>query len=214
MKQFNIILTLSILAFFPVWAQAQHDGHHNSNALDAEEVNHNHSLFQMDADWTNHRGETIRLSDFQEKPVIITMFYGSCTQVCPILIRDAKRLYTAIDESLQQNVQVFAVTFDPDNDSVSTLYSYAEEKQLNLPNWHFVTGDRNDIRKLAMLLGVQYTQKSDGHFAHSNLVTLLDGNGRIVSRLEGLNQPVDESAKNAENYLKSKADHQTTVHNH
>ncbi len=202
MKNLHLFITLLALTLVPGWAVAQHGSHSNGNVLDAKDVNHSHSLFQLDAEWINHRGETFQLSKFKGNPVIVTMFYGSCTQVCPILIRDANRLYHAIDQSLQKDVQIFAVTFDPDNDSVSTLYNYAEQKQLNLPNWHFVTGERNKIRELAMLLGVQYSQKSDGHFAHSNLVTLLDGDGMIAFRLEGLNQPVDEAAKIAENYLK------------
>lgn len=214
MKYSNLLITLLILAVLPSLAAAQHGGHSNSNALDAAEVNHHHSLFQMDAEWLNHRGENFQLSEFQGHPVIITMFYGSCTQVCPILIRDAKRLYQAVDESLREKVQVLAVSFDTENDTAEELYNYAETKNLNLSNWHFVTGDRNDIRELAMLLGVQYSKKGDGHFAHSNLVTLLDGNGMIVSRLEGLNQPVNEAAKNAENYLNSKTEFQTTIYNH
>lgn len=214
MKYLNLLTALLILAILPGWATAQHGSHHNSNALDATEINHHHSLFQMDAEWINHRGEHFQLSEFQGQPVIITMFYGSCTQVCPILIRDANRLYKAVDESLRENVQVLAVSFDTENDTSDELYKYAETKNLNLPNWHFVTGDRNNIRELAMLLGVQYSKKSDGHFAHSNLVTLLDGDGMIVSRLEGLNQPVDEAAKIADEYLKTKTEYQTTLHKH
>jgi protein SCO1/2 len=214
MKYLNLLILLLVLAILPSWAIAQHSDHSNSNALDAAGVNHHHSLFQMDAEWINHRGEHFQLTEFQGQPVIITMFYGNCTQVCPILIRDAKRLYEAVDETLQKNVQVLAVSFDTENDTVDALYNYAEAKNLNQPNWHFVTGARNNIRELAMLLGVQYSKKSDGHFAHSNLVTLLDGDGMIVSRLEGLNQPVDEAVRIAEEYLESKGEHQTTVHKH
>lgn len=214
MKYLNLIITLLVLAIFSCRATAQHGNHSNSNALHATEVNHTHSLFQMDAEWINHRGETFQLNEFQGEPVIVTMFYGSCTQVCPILIRDANRLYQAVDESLRENVQVLAVSFDTENDTADELYNYAKAKDLNLSNWHFVTGDRNQIRELAMLLGVQYSKKGDGHFAHSNLVTLLDGDGLISARLEGLNQPVGEAAKLAEKYLKSKDEDQTTVHKH
>lgn len=201
MKTVLATFILLSLALLPIWAEAQHKTHHNSKALDASEVNYDHSLFRMDTEWVNHRDELFQLEDFQGKPVIITMFYGSCTQVCPILIRDANRLYKEIDETLRDSVQVLAVTFDPENDTITTLSNYAERYKLNLPNWHFVTGSRNSIRELAMLLGVQYSKKSDGHFAHSNLVTLLDGDGIIVSRLEGLNQPVKEAARLAEEYL-------------
>jgi len=140
MKLQTIIISLALLAAVPSLGFSQHGGHHNSNALDATEVKHSHSLFQMDAEWINHRGETFQLREFQGHPVIITMFYGNCTQVCPILIRDANRLYQAVDvdKSLRENIKVLAVSFDTENDTSKELFKYAEAKDLNLPNWHFV----------------------------------------------------------------------------
>lgn len=180
--------------FFLMFAQAVMGQHMNHNAMDAQPVESEHSIYHMDATWTDHRGETFQLSDLQGQPVVVVMFYGNCTQVCPILIRDARRVYEAIDENLRSDIKVLAITFDPKNDSPEVLKNYAIKKELNVPQWHFTTGNPADIRELAMLLGVQYAQKSDGHFSHSNLVTVLDSEGRITHRLEGLNQPVEEAA--------------------
>lgn len=213
--QTHFILLLLVL-FIPIHAPAQHTdhGHSNSNVLDAGEVNMEHSLYHMDAVWTNHRQENFQLADFTGKPTIIVMYYGNCTQVCPILIRDANRLFTALDETLRKNVRVLAVTFDPENDTSERLHVYAEEKGLNLPEWNFVTGQSTDIRELAMLLGVEYTKKSDGHFAHSNLVTLLDGMGKIIHRMEGLNQPVKQAATLIREYLINNGDDTYSHKNH
>jgi len=200
-----ILLLLIGFAMLPLEADAQHghQSHANSNALKSGEVNKEHSLHHMQAKWISHRNETVRLSDFAGKPVIIVMYYGNCTQVCPILIRDANRVYEAVDETLRKNVRVLAVTFDPVNDTPEKLNKYAAKKNLDLPEWHFMTGSKTDIRELAMLTGVEYSRKSDGHFAHSNLVTVLDGSGKIMSSLEGLNQPVQEAANRINNYLRN-----------
>lgn len=198
--QIIVIVLLTALVFVKP-GNAQH-AHQNHNAMEAKEINDDHSLFHLDAVWTDHRDQRIQLRDFQGQPIVITMFYGNCTQVCPILIRDANRIYNAVDATFRDQLKVLAVTFDPENDTAEVLRNYAIEKELNIPQWHFVTGSSSSIRELAMMLGVQYTQKSDGHFAHSNLVTVLDGEGNIVHRLEGLNQPVDEAAEWIEQYLK------------
>jgi protein SCO1/2 len=95
-----------------------------------------------------------------------------------------------------------AVSFDTDNDSPEVLKNYAEYEQLDLPEWHFVTGKQTDIRSLAMMLGVKYQKTSDGHFAHSNLVTVLDAEGKIVKRVEGLNQPMEEAARVVQQIVK------------
>lgn len=202
MKIQLISLTFIFMIFAGLRPGLAQNGHENHNAMAAGEISSEHSLYHLDAVWTDHRNEQFSLSEFRGQPVIITMFYGNCTQVCPILIRDANRVYSALDESQREKVKVLAVTFDPENDTPELLNKYAAEKNLNIPEWHFVTGSSSSIRQLAMMLGVQYTRKSDGHFAHSNLVTVLDGEGRIVQRLEGLNQPVAEAAQWIKNYLK------------
>ncbi|HMB41279.1 MAG TPA: SCO family protein [Balneolaceae bacterium] len=198
-KIISIYALIFLISGFGV-IQAQHS-HQNHNAMDTKEVSSEHSVYHTQAEWTNHRNETFLLHELKGKPVIVTMFYGNCTQVCPILIRDANRVFTAVDSSLRNDVQVLAITFDTKNDTPEILKAYANKKELNIPQWHFVTGPDAAIRELAMMLGVQYSKKSDGHFAHSNLVTVLDSKGRIVHRLEGLNQPVDEAAHWIENHI-------------
>lgn len=180
--------------FFLMFSQIVLGQHMNHNAMAAQPVESEHSIYHMDATWSDHRGERFQLSDLQGQPVVVVMFYGNCTQVCPILIRDARRVYEGVNENIRPEIKVLAITFDPKNDTPEVLNNYAIKKDLNVPQWHFTTGNPADIRELAMLLGVQYAQKSDGHFSHSNLVTVLDSEGRIAHRLEGLNQPVEEAA--------------------
>jgi len=166
--------------------------------LSAQNIDSEHSLYHLDASWTDHRGDVIKLKDVKGKPVIVVMFYGNCTDVCPILIQDAWRLYNSFEESIREDINVLAVSFDTENDTPEVLNEYAKYEQLDIPGWHFMTADDADIRTLAMMLGVQYSKKSDGHFAHSNLVTVLDKQGRIAHRVEGLNQPMDEAATTIE----------------
>ena len=191
-----ILLTLA----FAMNLSAQH--HHNGdNTLSAGTVNSEHSIYHLDAQWTDHRGDTYSLRDFSGEPVIVIMFYGNCTQVCPILIKDAWRLYSSIDKSIRDSVNVLAITFDTENDTPEVLHNYAEYEQLNIPGWHFMTSESAKVRSLAMMLGVQYTKKSDGHFAHTNLVTVLDKRGRIVKRVEGLNQPMEKAAEDIKSIM-------------
>jgi protein SCO1/2 len=45
------------------------------------------------------------------------------------------------------------------------------------------------------LLGVKYKREGNGQYAHSNLITLLNGQGEIIYQLAGLNQQVDDAVK-------------------
>ena len=181
---------------------AQHQ-HKDGDILSAGEVSSEHSVYHLGAEWTDHREETYSLSDFSGEPVIVVMFYGNCSQVCPILIKDAWRLYNSIDKQIRKSVNVLAVTFDTENDTPEVLRKYAEYEQLNISGWHFMTAEQANVRSLAMMLGVQYTKKSNGHFAHMNLVTVLDKQGRIAKRVEGLNQPMDEAVEEIKSIMKN-----------
>ncbi|PWN07995.1 SCO family protein [Rhodohalobacter mucosus] len=215
----KIFTALLLLAMLPslAYTQHHHGNHSNSNALDAMDIQTDYSVYHSTAVWTSHRNEEIRLSEFAGKPVIVVMVYGNCTQVCPILVRDAKRVFEGVDEELQSEVRVAVVTFDPENDTPERWMEYAEQYELNIPQWHFLTGSQAHIRELAMLLGVEYIRKSDGHFAHSNLVSILDEKGAIAERMIGLNQPVDAAVTSIESRLRKEmttSNEFTNQHNH
>lgn len=193
-----IILSAFLLSSISVMAQHHHG---DSASLKAEKMSE-HSLYHLKAEWTTHRNESVTLSQFKGEPLIVVMFYGNCTQVCPILIRDTWRLYNSVNESMRSSVNVLAVSFDRENDSPEVLRKYAEYEQLNIDGWHFVTAKETDIRSLAMMLGVQYVKQGDGEFAHSNLVSVLDTEGKVAVRVEGLNQPMSSAALEIENMLK------------
>jgi protein SCO1/2 len=199
-----IAFTLSFLGILSLEAFAQHSHNgHEKEALNAGTVHADHSLYHLDSEFTDHRNEVVKLGDLQGEPVIVVLFYGNCTQVCPILIQDTWRLYSSLDESIQQKVNVLAVSFDTENDSPDVLKKYAEYEELDIPGWHFLTGKHTDIKMLATMLGVKYQQTSDGHFAHSNLVTVLDTEGKVAQRVEGLNQPLEKAARIIEEMLKN-----------
>lgn len=199
MKNLVLLLGLTIL---PVLASSQHTMRMDDSGLDAAESYHTESLYHMDAEWTNQDGESIRLADYQGQPLILVMFYGQCTGTCPVLIQRTWKLYSEIDEDIRDKVQVLAVSIDTKNDTPEALKTYAEYEQLDIPGWNFVTAQHADIRQLAMLLGVQYRERSDGHFEHSNLITVLDSEGKIAVRSEGISGELSSVALEIEELLK------------
>jgi protein SCO1/2 len=191
------LITFLVLSASAVTTTAQHshgDGHDHGQMddmkqmqeLDSEAINHSESLHQVPTNWINQNSESLQIKNFAGQPLILAMFYGKCTETCPMLIQRTWKLYSSLSEETQEKINVLAVSFDYKNDSPEALKEYAEYEQLDLPGWHFVTADQTDIRQLATLLGVQYRERSDGHFDHSNLITVLDKFGNINHRIEGI----------------------------
>ena len=191
------LITFIVLSASAVTATAQHsqgDGHDHGHEhdmgqmqeLESDAIKHSESLYQIPTKWVNQNSETKQIKDFAGEPLIVVMFYGKCTETCPMLIQRTWKLYSSLSEETQEKLNVLAVSFDYKNDTPEALKEYAEYEQLDLPGWHFVTADQTDIRQLATLLGVQYRERSDGHFDHSNLITVLDNYGNISRRIEGI----------------------------
>lgn len=144
------------------------------------------SIYHLDHAWRDQHGALVELADFAGGPVLVTMFYGNCQTACPLLLHKARLL----QEALGAPVPVLAVTFDPVSDTPEAMRRYAAERDFERDTWHFLMGSPTSIRMLATLLGVQYHRRGDGHFDHSNLIALLDGEGVIRLRSEGLSPDV------------------------
>lgn len=52
-----------------------------------------------------------------------------------------------------------------------------------------------DTLELALVLGVKFKREASSQFAHSNLITVLNGQGEIVHQLVGLNQEIEETVE-------------------
>lgn len=175
------------LAFSAQVAVAEHD-HHDHTPMAMTESVSDRSLHQLPALWQDHRNQPLALKDFSGQAVIVTMIYASCQTACPVLVEDVKRLYHSLDEAQQADTRVLVVSFDAQQDTPEVLHNFAQNMGADRPGWHFVTGDQNDIRTIAAVLGIRYRENPSGGFDHSNVIAVLDREGEILDRQEGLMQ--------------------------
>jgi protein SCO1/2 len=140
------------------------------------------SIYQLDAKLTDQAGKTWPLASRRGHVQLVSMFYASCTMVCPMIVDTLKLTRKAVDESDRDPVDVLLISFDPARDNLPVLHEYAERRKLEAPGWTLARAEPASTRQLAALLGVQYRPLPDGDFNHSSELLLLDGEGRIVAR--------------------------------
>lgn len=169
-------------------ASSAGDMGHESLAADAPLSGH--SVYHLDATWTDHRSDRFPLERFRGRPVILTMLYTRCFGTCPVLMQDARRVYDSLPDEVQQQTALVAVTFDHEYDTPDVLFEYAVYRHYNRPNWHFLHGGRSQVRELATALGVRYSFRDNGTIAHTDRIVALDGDGLVVATLDGILQPV------------------------
>lgn len=152
------------------------------------------SIYQVEAEFTNDAGERVTLAALRGRPVVLAMFFANCTYACPLLVSDMARLRAALPEGLREDVQLVLVSFDAERDTPEALKAYRERVGLDA-QWTLLHGDAESVQELAMVLGVKYKREASGEYAHSNLLTVLDREGEVVKRVEGLQQPVAAAAR-------------------
>jgi protein SCO1/2 len=150
------------------------------------------SLFQLDSVWTSDAGRRLRLGVLRGRPQVVTMFFASCQFTCPLIVSGMQRIESALPENLRTNTGFLLVSFDTERDTPAALKAYRANRELSSQNWTLLRGDHDDVRELAVLLGVIYRKDAQGDFAHSNLITVLNAEGEIVYQQPGLNFPTDE----------------------
>ena len=164
------------------------------------------SLYQLDAAITDQDERPFSLVSLRGEPVLVLMFYGSCTTVCPLLISEVVRVDEALSPEERARLRVVLVTFDPDNDTPERLRALAAERSLPTPRYSLLRGDQDAVRELAMALGVQYRRTADGQFVHSAIVTLLDAEGRVAVQADGVDAPLEPVVARARELLAAHAE--------
>lgn len=155
------------------------------------------SFYLIDTQWVNQDGEKVRLSDFEGKPLIISMVYLSCSYICPTIISQIQKMQSSISEEDRGKYQLLVISFDPTRDTPQAMRAYGPKHNIDFSHWTFATNpDDGKIRELAALLDFKYQKDKGGEFTHSYVVALLDKNGVLKERLTA---PTDANS----NFIKS-----------
>jgi protein SCO1 len=152
------------------------------------------SLYQLESKWTDAGGRQIPLSSLRGKVRVLAIFYSSCEFACPIIVGRMKELQAALPAGQRDDVGFVLVSMDPGKDDPARLSDYAKRMEFD-DQWTLLKGSDGDVRELAALLGFRYRQEPDGEFAHSNMISVLDREGRLVHQGLGLDADMNAALK-------------------
>ena len=190
-------ILLALLAMAPA-AMAHHPGEDLDELMGSEEqffqaIDEPAPPFELvDAD-----GNTVRLSDFADKIVVLDFVFASCTDVCPLQSEVLADVQEKINVTpMRDMVQFITVTTDPVADTPEVLRSYGETHGLDPSNWLFLTARPEDpedaTRQLSGAYGNTYTPMGDGQQMHGVVFHVIDRGGRLAAKFHGLRfEPVN-----------------------
>ncbi len=125
-------------------------------------------------------------SVFKDKIYVADFFFTSCRTICPIMKTQMLRVYEATKD--MPDVLILSHTIDPEYDTVALLHDFAKRLGVESKRWHFVTGAKDSIYKIAQTsyfaTAMQDKTEPDG-FIHSGAFLLIDKKGRIRGKYDG-----------------------------
>jgi len=153
----------------------------------------NDSVYHVASNWVNQNGGKVNIADFQGKVQVVAFVYTYCEHSCPFIIANLKGIEREIPAETKADVQFSLVSLDPARDSPEVLKQYMLDHDLDEQLWTMLNGNPDDVLELSALLGVRYRPMDNEakDIAHSNMITVLDRQGRIHYQMKGLNEGLE-----------------------
>jgi protein SCO1/2 len=143
-------------------------------------------------------GKQIQFGDyFGKRPIVLVLGYYGCPMLCTLVLNGAISTFQDLKWSIGENFDVIFVSIDPNEtpklaaDKLKTyLRSYGRGKP---GGWHFLTGDKNAIQKIADEVGYHFAYDPRiKEFAHPSGLIILTPDGKVSRYLFGVSYSAAE----------------------
>jgi protein SCO1/2 len=166
---------------------------------DEDEVDQKIPHTIADFSFLNQDSTIISQKNIEGKIHVANFIFTSCGSICPVMTTNLK----IVNDSLSKNSDVVLLSYSvtPWIDSPSVLKAYKKRNGIQNSNWHFLTGSKKDIYKLARKSyfaeeDLGFTKDST-EFLHTEHFILVDKSKRIRGIYNGtlsfeMNQMLDD----------------------
>lgn len=178
-------LVMLLVAVFTLPAEADERTARPKQALRASQT----AIGSMipDVVFTNAKGRPVRMSDFRGRPLLVTLVYTGCADVCPMLIEGLAPAVEVARETFGPDAfSIITVGFDVRQDTPDKMRSFARTHGINLSNWQFLATNQAGLDALARAVGFAYYSRAGG-YDHAAQVSLVDAQGRLYQQVYGTN---------------------------
>ena len=148
----------------------------------SDTVYHTIAKFQF----VNQDSSIVTNETFKDQIYVSDFFFTSCRTICPIMKTQMLRVYEQTRDL--PDVKLLSHSIDPEYDTVALLHDFARKLGVSSDRWHFVTGVKDSIYKIAQTsyfaTAMEDKTEPDG-FIHSGAFLLIDKDQRIRGKYDG-----------------------------
>jgi protein SCO1/2 len=133
----------------------------------------------------NEKGETVKISDYRGKPLIISMVYTSCYAICPMTTRHLSQVIQKARKTLgDESFAVAVIGFDTPTDTSDAMQYFANKQGISDKGWGLLSTNNGTIEALSKDTGFLYFPSSNG-FDHLIQASIIDAEGKLYRQVYG-----------------------------
>jgi protein SCO1/2 len=148
------------------------------------------------ATFRDEHGRPVRLGDlFSGKPVILVLAYYRCPQLCNLVLNGLLDGLRGVTYRPGEEFAVVTVSFDPRETpeiAAAKKANYVDSygRSGASESWHFLTGDKDQIDRVAESVGFHYVYDAKhDRYSHPSGVVILTPEGKVSRYLFGIRYP-------------------------
>jgi protein SCO1 len=158
----------------------------------------------LDLVFMDEQGNAVMLREyFGQKPVILVLAYYRCPRLCSLVLNGLVLGLARIDYQIGADFNIVTVSIDPREGpelAAAKKAAYVEQYGLEAAGggrianpsnigagWHFLTGEKQAIKRLAEAVGYRYFYDSQREeFAHASGIMMLTPDGTLARYFYGI----------------------------
>jgi protein SCO1 len=150
----------------------------------------------LDLMFRDENGEAVKLGKyFGQKPVVLSLVYYDCPMLCTQILNGMVTSFRVLPFQIGKEFDVVTISFDPREKpelaaaKKKVYIDYLPDKMHAGANtgWHFLTGDPENIARIADAVGFRYHyDEATKQFAHASAIMVATPEGRLSRYFYGV----------------------------
>jgi len=154
---------------------------------------------------TDRDGRAFGLADLRGSVVVVDFIFASCTDRCPVQTEKLAQLRGPLGSHFGPDVRFVSISVDPEHDTPQALARYAGLHHALTPNWAFLTGPQDEIRRVAQGYGVAVYRSAGGAVTHNSLTSVIDASGMLRVQYAGVRYATSELLADIRSLLRERS---------
>ena len=131
----------------------------------------------------DHRGDTVTLSNFRGKVVVLTFMDTRCDETCPLTAFELRTAYKSVS-NIKEEVVFLGVNVNRNFNQPEDAAAFTAQHSLEeIPTWHFLTGDPEQLEPVWEAYSIEVRPpeepEEEEDFEHTPGVYIIDPDGHL-----------------------------------